>query len=89
MQSCCRFCFVSSEPIRARGREAIDPEQSTLTNHVGKSGLLSAAGHEHTVTAPIANGTIDEGASAEISFRVEADRLTVLQEEHQSEIQHT
>src|SRR5260370_23076363 len=67
----------------------IDPEQSTLTSHVGKTGLLSAAGHEHTVRAPIAEGTLDDGTSAHISFRVEAARLLVLPEDHQSEIQHS
>jgi polyisoprenoid-binding protein YceI len=82
------LCFFGSQFALAVERQ-IDPEQSTLTIHVGKSGLLSAAGHEHTVTAPIANGTIDDRASAEITFRVEAARLTVLPEEHQSEIQHT
>jgi polyisoprenoid-binding protein YceI len=67
----------------------IDPEQSTLTIHVGKTGLLSAAGHEHTVRAPIAEGTVDDGASAHVSFRVEAARLVVLPEDRQSEIQHS
>jgi polyisoprenoid-binding protein YceI len=70
-------------------QKQIDAEHSTLTIHVGKSGLLAAAGHEHTVTAPIADGTIDNGSTANVNFRVEAARLTVLPEEHQSEIQHT
>ena len=70
-------------------QKQIDSERSTLTIHVGKSGLFSAAGHEHTVRAPIAEGTIDDGSNAKIGFRVEAARLTVLPEEHQSEIQHT
>jgi hypothetical protein len=29
--------------------------------HVGNTGLLSAAGHEHIVTAPIAEESIDDG----------------------------
>ena len=82
------FCFFGGLYALAAERQ-VDSEQSTLTIHVGKSGLLSAASHEHTVTAPIADGTIDDGASAEISFRVEAARLTVLPEKHQNEIQHT
>ncbi|QNI31671.1 YceI family protein [Alloacidobacterium dinghuense] len=81
------LCFFGSQYALAVERQ-IDPEQSTLTIHVGKSGLLLAAAHEYTVTAPIANGTIDDGVSAEISFRVEAIRLTVLPEEHRSKIQH-
>jgi hypothetical protein len=39
--------------------QAIDTERSSLTVHVGKAGLLSAAAHEHWVNAPIAGGTID------------------------------
>jgi polyisoprenoid-binding protein YceI len=70
-------------------QKQIDAEHSTLTIHVGKSGLLSAAGHEHTVTAPITEGTIDNGSTANVRFRVEAARLMVLPEEHQSDIQHT
>jgi hypothetical protein len=81
------LCFFGSQYALAVERQ-IDPEQSTLTIHVGKSGLLSAAAHEYTVTAPIANGTIDDGVSAEISFRVEAIRLTVLPEEHRSNSTH-
>jgi polyisoprenoid-binding protein YceI len=69
-------------------QKQIDPEQSTLTIHVGKAGLLSVAGHEHTVQAPIAQGTIDDGAAAHVSFRVEAARLMVQPEEHRDEIQH-
>jgi polyisoprenoid-binding protein YceI len=82
--------FLSSGAIHLfADQKQIDSEHSTLTIHVGKSGLLSAAGHEHTVTAPIAEGIIDIGSTAKVSFRVEAARLMVLPEEHQSEIQHT
>ena len=38
--------------------QAIGTERSSLTVHVGKAGLLSAAAHEHWVKAPIAGGTI-------------------------------
>ena len=34
--------------------QAIDTERSSLTVHVGKAGLLSAAAHEHWVNAPLA-----------------------------------
>jgi polyisoprenoid-binding protein YceI len=79
---------VSAKAAVASQRQ-IDAAQSTLTIHVGKTGLLSAAGHEHLVTAPIADGIIDDGSTASVSFRVESARLTVLPEEHQSEVQHT
>ena len=32
---------------------------SSFTIHVGKSGLFSAAGHNHLVVAPIAHGSVD------------------------------
>lgn len=69
--------------------QSIVPDASYLTIHVGKSGLLSAAGHEHTVIAPIAEGTIEDGPRAGITFQVDASRLVVQPEEHQSEIQHS
>jgi hypothetical protein len=40
--------------------QAIDVQRSSITIHVGKSGLLAAAGHEHWVDAPIASGTIEK-----------------------------
>ena len=41
---------------------AIDVQRSTITIHVGKAGLLSAAGHDHWINAPISSGTIRESA---------------------------
>ena len=40
--------------------QAIDTERSSLTVHVGKAGLLSAAAHEHWVNAPIVAGADQE-----------------------------
>jgi polyisoprenoid-binding protein YceI len=55
----------------------IDVEHSTLRIHVGKSGLFSAAGHEHWVTAPIAEGALEDGEPPYIWFRINATKLTV------------
>jgi hypothetical protein len=58
--------------------EAIDTERSSLTVHVGKAGLLSAATHEHWVNAPIAGGIIAaDGARPAVRFTVDARRLSV------------
>jgi hypothetical protein len=58
--------------------QAIDTERSSLTVHVGKAGLLSAAAHEHWVNAPIAGGTIDgDGARPAVWFTVDARKLSV------------
>jgi hypothetical protein len=45
---------------RAAQEIAIDTQRSTITIHVGKSGLLSAAAHDHTISAPISSGAILE-----------------------------
>jgi polyisoprenoid-binding protein YceI len=57
--------------------KAIDIERSTITIHVGKSGLLSAAGHEHWVNAPVASGVLNDSQSPRIEFRVEAGKMAV------------
>lgn len=82
------LAFFGSDALFG-AQKKIDSDHSFLTIHVGKSGLLSAAGHEHTVVGPIADGTIDDGETARIRFRVKADLLMVLPEEHQNEIQHS
>jgi polyisoprenoid-binding protein YceI len=69
-------------------QKQVDPDRSSLTIHVGKTGVLSAAGHEHIVMAPIAEGSIDDGQPSHINIRVEVARLAVMPEEHQTEVQH-
>jgi polyisoprenoid-binding protein YceI len=72
----------------------IDVEHSRIRIHVGKAGLFSAAGHEHWVSAPIAEGNLEETPPEKISFRVEARELKVeedkgLSAEQQAEVQRT
>jgi polyisoprenoid-binding protein YceI len=62
---------------KAAQEKAIDTQRSTITIHVAKSGLLSAAAHNHTVNAPITSGTIVESGASHIEFRVETARMTV------------
>ena len=57
--------------------------------HVEKSGFFSAAGHEHTVMAPIKSGSISDGSEPHVSFRVASATLMVHPEEHQVLAQHT
>jgi hypothetical protein len=73
---------------------AIDVEHSTIRIHVGKSGLFSAAGHEHSILAPIAEGTLEEGPSSSLSFRVESREMKVEQDnslsaDQQAQVEHT
>src|SRR5579863_4789133 len=62
-------------PLPAQER-AIDTQRSTMTIHVGKAGLFSAAAHEHWVNAPIASGTIDETGSR-VEFKVLSASMAV------------
>ena len=55
---------------------AIDTAKSTMTIHVYKSGVLSAFGHDHEISAAIAGGTVDvEGRKVEL--RADAGALRV------------
>jgi polyisoprenoid-binding protein YceI len=87
--------LLLTTPTFASPPEApIDVEHSTIRIHVGKAGLFSAAGHEHWVSAPIAEGNLEETPPGEISFRVEAGKLKVeedqsLSAEQQAEVQRT
>jgi len=81
--------------VSAIGAELpIDVAHSSIRIHVGKAGLFSAAGHEHWVAAPIADGRLQEAPAASISFRVEAGKLQVeedksLSPDKQAEVQRT
>src|ERR1700691_772094 len=57
--------------------KAIDTQRSTITIHVGKSGLLSAAAYDHTIYAPISSGTVRESTAPYIEFAVETAKMTV------------
>lgn len=67
---------LASVPLAAQER-AIDTQRSKIRIHVGKSGLLSAAAHNHTIDAPIASGSLNESAPPHIEFTVEAAKMTV------------
>src|SRR5271168_4711437 len=71
------LCATLLAALPLPAQTAIDPERSTITIHVGKSGLLSAAAHDHTVNAPISSGTIQESGTQHIEFRVETAKMTV------------
>jgi len=70
---------------------AIDIQKSTMTVRVSKAGLLSFAGHDHEIRAPLAEGQVDD--SRAVSLRVDARQLQVMDKEisdkDRAEIQHT
>jgi len=71
----------------------IDTQKSTLTIHVGKTGLFSGLGHEHEVRAPIHSGTADTGPHPAVEIHVDARALRVMDkdasEKERAEVQKT
>jgi polyisoprenoid-binding protein YceI len=68
--------IAAAGPLIAQERP-VDTQRSTITIHVGKSGLLSGAAHDHTVNAPISSGSILESGAQHIEFRVETAKMKV------------
>src|ERR1700690_941888 len=71
------MAFLAFAAAAAAQDTAIDVQRSTITVHVGKAGLLSAAGHEHWISAPISSGTIRESPGPHVEFTVETAKMTV------------
>src|SRR5258708_23090281 len=69
-------CLFGALSLKAQDRE-IDAQKSVITIHVGKAGLLSAAGHEHWVTAPISTGELNDASTPHVAFTVDAHKLQV------------
>lgn len=92
---CVLICFATLTAVSLSAQEQkIDTQRSLMTIHVGKSGFLSAAGHEHWVRAPFSEGTFNASSAAHIAFRVDAKALTVMPDEKlstekQAEVQRT
>lgn len=59
----------------------IDPAMSTITLHVGKTGIFSVAGHDHEIVAPVSEGEIAldrlDVSRSRISIRFDARALKV------------
>jgi polyisoprenoid-binding protein YceI len=69
--------LVAAAGLMAAQDTGIDVQRSTITIHVGKAGLLSAAGHDHTISAPISSGAIRESPAPRVEFTVETARMAV------------
>ncbi|MGC2661025.1 MAG: hypothetical protein WA324_23980, partial [Bryobacteraceae bacterium] len=70
--------LLLSAPQDKAHDKAIDIRRSTITIHVGKAGLFSAAGHEHLVSAPISSGVLNDSAQPSVEFKVDAAKMTVM-----------
>jgi polyisoprenoid-binding protein YceI len=71
----------------------IDTQKSTLTIHVGKTGIFSGLGHDHEVRAPIQSGIADTSSHAAVEIHVDARALRVIDkdesEKDRTEVQKT
>jgi polyisoprenoid-binding protein YceI len=74
------------------GPREIDSEKSVMTVHVLKSGVFSAFGHEHQISAPIQQGKFSESDSS-VELTVDARKMRVedkdVSEKDRAEIQET
>ena len=84
--------FAALAPSLTPGQSGSRPVPSKITIHVHKSGLFSAFGHDHIVTAPIAQGKLDTKARA-VEIVVAAKQMRVVDtdvsEKDRAEIQAT
>jgi hypothetical protein len=72
--------LLAALPLLAQDKSqerVLDMQRSTITIHVGKSGMLSAAAHDHTIIAPISSGTVRESTAPHIELTIETAKMTV------------
>jgi polyisoprenoid-binding protein YceI len=69
--------LVIAAPAFAQ-RRGIDVERSTLTVRVFKAGLFRAFADNHTIQAPIAEGSLDDSAAPSVQLAIDAKRMKVL-----------
>jgi polyisoprenoid-binding protein YceI len=81
--------LIAAAAVIAQPR-GIDTGKSVMKVRVYKGGLLSGLGHEHEISAPVANGSVDTTAH-EVVLRVNARSLRVadpgISEKDRAEIQ--
>jgi polyisoprenoid-binding protein YceI len=69
--------FFAVVAMVAAQDSAIDVQRSTIAIHVGKSGMLSAAGHDHTISASISSGIVRESPTPSVEFTVATAKMSV------------
>jgi polyisoprenoid-binding protein YceI len=83
--------LLTAVSLGAQSR-AIDVRKSVMTVRVYKAGVLSAFGHDHEISAPIASGKADPSAHT-VELRVQSGALRVedakASEKDRAEIQKT
>lgn len=90
------YCFMFLAAFAVAAPRAVPaqtaPRNSTITIHVGKTGLFSGLGHNHTISAPVSRSAIDP-KSKTASITVLTKEMKVLDpeasEKDRQEIQAT
>lgn len=84
------MAFLTASIVCAARRD-IDNQRSIITIHVFRSGLLSAFGHDHEVTARISRGYIEYPENPSVELWIHARALRVidsnLSEKDRAEVQ--
>jgi hypothetical protein len=83
---------VLAGALRPAGEAQSAPPKSTITIHVAKSGLFSAFGHNHTISAPVARVAVDEKSKTATIIVPTAEMRVVdpeVSEKDRAEIQAT
>ena len=60
--------LACSGPVSGQSH-SIDTAKSSMTVHVYKTGVLSAFGHDHEISAPLASGSVDIQGRARVARR--------------------
>lgn len=81
-------------PAGARGQNrAVDASRSSVTIHVGKTGIFSALGDTHEVVAPLESGVVALSPPSSVQLKFDARKLRVLDPhlsaEKRAEVQET
>ncbi len=86
------FLPVALWAADAAAPKTIDADKSVMTVRVFKTGLFSAFGHEHEISAPVRQGSLTEG-NPSVELTVDARKLRVMDKDvsdkDRAEIQQT
>jgi polyisoprenoid-binding protein YceI len=69
--------FLAAIAMASAQDGVIDVQRSAITIHVGRAGMLSAAGHNHIVSAPISAGFVRQSPTPSVEFKVATAKMSV------------
>ncbi len=89
---CLPLLLLAAAPAWSAAPRAVDAARSVVTVRVEKAGILSFVGHNHTVAAPVAGGTVDpDGRQVDLRFHTASLRVIDenVSDKDRAEIQQT